>query len=311
MVTVRQLEYFVRVVEEDSFTGAASALFVSQPGLSHQIRALETGLGGPLLERTPRGVLLTPLGREVLPHARAAVADVARVREAADRVVAGSGGSLDVATITSISLGVLPGVLGVWRAVHPEVTVRVHEFSSVGALLAALDEGVADIAVTPLPEDWSGVRRLVGVEEFVVVVSPDHRLAAAGRITVALEELAEDVWVHFNPGHGLGDVLDRVARQHGFEPRVAMRTAQAAAAPLFAAAGAGAALIPANTLGPAFPGHVLRPDPPIHRNIYVIGRGQLQPPAQAFAATVRTSAELTPPWLLATWAGDQALPRTP
>jgi hypothetical protein len=68
-ISLRQLEYFVTVVDEGSFTRAADVLHVSQPGLSHQILALERQLGGPLLERLPRKVRLTPAGRTVIPHA--------------------------------------------------------------------------------------------------------------------------------------------------------------------------------------------------------------------------------------------------
>ena len=55
-ISLRQLEYFVTVVDEESFTAAAARLHVSQPGLSHQIQALERQLGGPLLERLSRAL---------------------------------------------------------------------------------------------------------------------------------------------------------------------------------------------------------------------------------------------------------------
>ncbi|MGW2874653.1 LysR family transcriptional regulator, partial [Kitasatospora sp. NPDC001225] len=78
MPTLRQLEYLATVVDTGSFTRAAEQLHVTQPALSHQIRALEVALGGPLLERLPRAVRLTPTGRAVLPHARAALAEAGR-----------------------------------------------------------------------------------------------------------------------------------------------------------------------------------------------------------------------------------------
>ena len=82
-ISLRQLEYFVTVVDEGSFTRAAEVLHVSQPGLSHQIQALERELGGPLLERLPRKVRLTPAGRTALPHARASIAHAQRASSAA------------------------------------------------------------------------------------------------------------------------------------------------------------------------------------------------------------------------------------
>lgn len=68
--TLRQLQYFRAVAEQRNFGRAAQVCHVSQPALSVQIRALEDIMGGPLFERRARDVLLTPLGRDALEHAR-------------------------------------------------------------------------------------------------------------------------------------------------------------------------------------------------------------------------------------------------
>jgi DNA-binding transcriptional LysR family regulator len=65
----RDLRYFVAVAEELHFTRAAEKLYVSQPALSKQIRALERQLGAPLFDRDQHGVRLTPVGAALLPHA--------------------------------------------------------------------------------------------------------------------------------------------------------------------------------------------------------------------------------------------------
>src|ERR1700720_4556535 len=114
-ISLRQLEYFVTVVDEGSFTRAAELLQVSQPGLSHQIQALERELGGPLLERLPRKVRLTPVGRTALPHARASLAHAERATSAALRASGVDAGELHVGTLYSISVGVLPTALPAWR----------------------------------------------------------------------------------------------------------------------------------------------------------------------------------------------------
>src|SRR5919198_296233 len=74
---LRQLEYFVTVADEASFTRAAARVHVAQPGVSAQIRRLERELGHPLLDRTVRTVRLTEAGAAVLPYARAALGAVA------------------------------------------------------------------------------------------------------------------------------------------------------------------------------------------------------------------------------------------
>src|SRR6266481_1530851 len=119
-ISLRQLEYFVTVVDEGSFTRAAELLQVSQPGLSHQIQALERELGGPLLERLPRQVRLTPAGRTALPHARASLAHAERTSSAAKRASGVDAGELHVGTLYSISVGVLPAALRTWRGKYPD-----------------------------------------------------------------------------------------------------------------------------------------------------------------------------------------------
>ncbi|MER6798926.1 LysR family transcriptional regulator, partial [Amycolatopsis mediterranei] len=99
MTSLRQLEYLVTVVDTGSFTRAAEQLHVTQPALSHQMRSLERSLGGPLLERLPRAIRLTPMGRAMLPHARAALADAERARCAARLASGTTAGELQVATV--------------------------------------------------------------------------------------------------------------------------------------------------------------------------------------------------------------------
>ena len=82
-MNLRQLQYWVAVVDTASFTKTAQQLHVSQPGLSQQIQALEAELGGRLIERLPHGIRLTPAGRAFLPEARATVLAAERAQRAA------------------------------------------------------------------------------------------------------------------------------------------------------------------------------------------------------------------------------------
>src|SRR3954469_17881603 len=111
MISLRQMEYVVAVVEEGSFTRAAQRLFVSQPALSHQIKALEQSVGGALLERQPQSVQLTPMGRAFLPHATATVHAAEEARRAARAVGQLDAGDLRIATLHSIALGVIPAAI--------------------------------------------------------------------------------------------------------------------------------------------------------------------------------------------------------
>jgi DNA-binding transcriptional LysR family regulator len=295
MTSLRQLEYLVTVVDTGSFTRAAEQLHVTQPALSHQMRALEQGLGGPLLERLPRAVRLTPMGRAMLPHARAALADAERARCAARLASGTTAGELQVATVYSVSLGVLPPALRVWRRDRPDVDVRLIEFRHADELRDAMAAGEADVALGPLPGGWTGPVRPLGVEEFVVVLPADGASEDDATGVVDLATLADCAWVHYAPGNGLAELVDATCAAAGFRPRAAVRTEQTAAAPILAAAGLGPALVPANVLPARFDGRVLRPSVPVRRTLAAYTRAEPDPLTTAFITTLAAHATIQPP----------------
>jgi DNA-binding transcriptional LysR family regulator len=295
-VSLRQLEYLVAVVDEGSFTAAAARLHVSQPGLSHQIQTLERQLGGPLLERLPRGVRLTPAGRTALPHARASIAHAERAASAAMRASGVDAGELHVGTLFSISVGILPGALRTWRKSYPDVQVRLVEFRHTTELIAAMEAGQADVAVGPTPADWAGPVRDIGAEDFVVAAASDARLPGAGT-TVNLADLADWDWVHFTPPSGLADVLDAACASAGFTPRAAVRTEQAPSALNLARSGLGVTLLPGNVVPSAFDGVLRRPDPPVQRLLSVYTRVRPDPITAAFVTAICHHTLATPPHL--------------
>src|SRR5882672_11615447 len=296
-VSLRQLEYFVAVVDEGSFTAAAARLHVSQPGLSHQIQALERELRGPLLERLPRGVRLTPAGRTALPHARASLAHAERASSAAMRASGVDAGELHVGTLYSISVGVLPAALRTWRGTYPDVQVRLVEFRHTNDLIAAMEAGQADLAVGPIPPVWDGPVREIGAEEFVVASAPGSQLPGT-RATVRFADLADRDWVHFTPPSGLADVLDSACAEAGFVPRAAVRTEQAPSALNLAQAGLGITLLPGNVVPPAFDGVLRRPDPPVQRMLSAYTRVRPDPITAAFVEAICHHTLATPTHIL-------------
>ncbi|WP_405677974.1 LysR family transcriptional regulator [Streptomyces sp. NBC_00868] len=287
-MTLRQMEYFLAVVEESSFTRAADSLHVTQPALSHQVKALERTVGGALLERMPRGVRLTAMGRAFLPHAQLAVHS-ARQAERAARAAAGvAGGELHVATVHAVAVGLLPGIAARWRAEHPGVSLVLREYGSTEALEEQLERGVADVAVGPEPKEWTGPLLRVGREELVIVVPFDDPLA--GRAAVRLGELADRDWIRcaMEPVVEGRLVLDRECGTVGFTPRTVLRTEHTSTAVRMAAAGVGVVMAPAHMVRGAVGEDcvLLSLDPPWHRPLAVFSRVRLTGAAEAFADLV-------------------------
>jgi DNA-binding transcriptional LysR family regulator len=281
-MTLRQVSYFVAIVEQGSFTLAARKLLVAQPTLSQQVRALERDLGAELLERTAQGVRLTAAGREFLPEARSMLAASRRARLAVRQTETLEAGELEVATVRSLAVGVLPQLIGAFRRSHPGVRIWLREFVHRNELCDAVLAGTSDLAIAPRPTAWPGALRVLGWEEFVVVLPAADPLAAL-RKPLDLRRLAEREWILYEPGHGLADVVSFACARAGFTPRAAMRTGQAEAAVRLAAAGLGVAMVPINMV----PEHLAdRSRPlrrPLIRELAAFARTQFSPTAEAFA----------------------------
>lgn len=291
-MTLRQFEYLIAVAEEHSFTRAAQRLLVSQPALSHQIKVLESAVGGPLLDRLARTVEITPLGAAFLPHAVAAVRSTEEATRAARAVGRLAGGELLVATLQSIALGIIPPAIRAWRHEHPRVHVRIREFMHIDLLATDMLHGGADVAIGPEPAGWTGPRRSLGPEEFMVILPYDDPELPSGGRPISLRSLADRAWVLYSPDLGLNPIVSSACARAGFTPRASVRTHHTATAIELAAAGLGPALVPGNVIGPDFRRCAARPDPPIRRDLVAFTRPYASPPALAFMETLAEHATL-------------------
>lgn len=239
---LRQLEYFVAVAEEGSFTRAAEKVHVAQPGVSAQIRRLERELGEDLLERTSRSVRLTDVGAAVLPYARAALAAVDGARLAVGELTGLLRGHVAVGTVTSHNVD-LPGLLAAFHTDHPAVEITLAEAAS-DELLDDVRAGTLDAAIVSIGRrvpDGVGVE-VITDQAVVAAVAHDHELAAHRSIT--LDTLRGRPLISLPPGTGLRARLDEACAAAGFAPRIAFEASDPEVLAQLAAHGLGAALLP-------------------------------------------------------------------
>lgn len=239
--TIAGLRAFV-AVEKRQFSGAATALGVSQSTLSQALAALEAGLGTQLVERSTRRVFLTPQGAELLPHAQAVV-------EAADAFTAAAAGSADplragmrLGLIPTVAPYVLPTVLAGIAERRPGLTLRVTE-DQTERLLAVLREGALDAALIALPAETAGVTAIpIYDEDFVLALPPGHPLAGKRRVpATALADLP----LLLDEGHCLRDQALDVCHKAGVRAELAnTRAASLATAVQCVTGGLGVTLIP-------------------------------------------------------------------
>ncbi|MEU6751812.1 LysR family transcriptional regulator [Spirillospora sp. NPDC046719] len=240
---LRQLEYFVAVTEEASFTKAAAKLHVAQPGVSAQIRQLERELGQPLLDRSGRTVRLTEVGAAVLPYARAALAAVEGAKLSVDELTGLLRGHVTIGTIDWIASLDLPGLLAGFHRDHPNVEITVVQDESA-SLAEALLAGRTDLAFLSLgaePPPGIAVQPVIEQDLFASM-SRDHPLA--GRSSITLRTLAEQDLVSLPKGTGLRAVLDEACAAAGLRPRIAFEAGEPPVLAQLAAHGLGVAVLP-------------------------------------------------------------------
>lgn len=246
MLDARRLRIFCVVAAEGSFTGAASRLHLTQSAVSQQIAILERELGIPLLERLPRGVGLTAIGKVLAERGQSLLREMAgleqelrRLAEPLARVVLG--------VFSTAGAHLVPVVVQKFRKQYPDTLLIVHA-SQPEDIEAELAEGLIDVGLT---WDYDFLARPMGalyrqhlLNDPLCLLLPDGHPLAERPGPVRLADVAHEPWVvrgHRPPYREAFEVMCRIA---GFEPDVAFRTEDYQSVQGLVAAGIGLAVVP-------------------------------------------------------------------
>jgi LysR family transcriptional regulator, hydrogen peroxide-inducible genes activator len=245
-VNLQDLRYLVAVAEYLHFGRAAEACHVSQPTLSNQIRKLEEELEVTLLERTNKRVELTPVGAQILVHAREALAHTAQMeavaRAARDPLV----GPLKLGVIPTLAPYLMPLILRPLREAYPGLVIELWE-DQTRALIESLRSHRLDAALLATAPDAPEITEIALFEEpLLAALPPNHR--CAGEKSVSETALAEELLV-LADGHCLSNqALAACGARPGVHRTALQASMQAATLETLVnlvAAGYGATLVPA------------------------------------------------------------------
>jgi DNA-binding transcriptional LysR family regulator len=274
---LRQLQFFMGVAEELSFSRAATRLHIAQPSLSTQIKALEEEIGARLFERDKRHVSLTPAGRRFQSKVASLLelADSAKVE--ARSTERGQLGTIDVGyTALSMFSTALPHAIRSFRAQEPNVRVTLRELPSLEQL-HELGERTLDIGVLRRL-DASAPKGITIVEWYrtpLVVAMPKDHVRAASR-SVLLSDLKTEPFIMYPRQAGTGiywQVMD-LCTNAGFRPRVVREVLESSTMIGLVAAGVGIAIVPADMNCIQFSGVIYREiaDAGAHTSLFIAKR---------------------------------------
>jgi len=274
---LRHLRYFVAIAEERSFTRAAERLWVAQPGLSTQIRVLESELGVQLFDRHTRGADLTQAGELFLERARTALAAADVARSTGHDLEEGLVGSVRLGIVTGAGWPGTPALLAHFGRARPGIELTVVE-SFGGTLLRDLRDRRLDALIAPSEYGSAELRRVrLGRERWLVLAGPGHRLAGSG--AVAAPELEGERFVVTGQRDGAG--YDRLVADtlEGLGVTAALERGGAGPA-MLAAVAAGEALALTTTPEAATSGVTARVIDPAHRvEFALLSRDETPAPA--------------------------------
>ena len=244
----RDLRYLVALADHKHFGRAAAASFVSQPTLSTQIRKLEDELGVSLVERAPRRVMLTPIGREIAERARKVIAEVEQMGEIARRSQDPEAGTVRLGIFPTLAPYLLPHVLPSVRKRFPRLELLLVE-EKTDQILARLRDGRLDAGVLALPvhDDQLQVEPLFD-EPFVLAVPQQHALAQRG--SLKLRDLDHQHLLLLEEGHCLRDQALDVCHMAGADERDGFRATSLETLRQMVAAGVGMTLLPTLAVQP-------------------------------------------------------------
>lgn len=199
-VTVPQLEAFLAVATHEHVTRAAEILGLSQPAVSHQVKALERTLGLDLFERVGRRVRITKDGEALVPAVAATLTALRAVEDAAAARCGFVAGDLAIAASNTIGIYRLPHWLAGFVDRYPGIDVAVRLVNTLEAI-ALLRDAEVDCALIEAPGPTEGLEELaIENDELVVVARASHPLAHLGKVRV--DDLARHRYLSREAGSG-------------------------------------------------------------------------------------------------------------
>jgi LysR family hydrogen peroxide-inducible transcriptional activator len=202
-MNLKDLKYLVALADTGHFGKAAQRTFVSQPTLSAQLKKLEEFLGVKLVERQPKNVQLTEVGKQIVVRAR-------RMLDEGDEIIALArsntdpfAGKLKIGLIPTIGPYLLPRVMQKLRKAVPHLGLMLYEYQTE-ELLKRLRDGEIDLGIVALPIAQDGLEsRRLYQEAFTVALPNHHPLAAKN--TIKVQDLKGQTLLLLEDGHCLRD----------------------------------------------------------------------------------------------------------
>ncbi|WP_301098436.1 HTH-type transcriptional regulator CysB [Otariodibacter sp.] len=219
---LQQLRYIVEIVNQNfNITEAAEVLYTSQPGISKQVRLLESELGINIFERNGKHIKgLTPSGEQIVSIARELLLKTQGIKAVADEQTHPNKGTLRIATTNTQARYVLPSIIEKFKTQYPEVNLHLHQ-GSPNQIYDALMLGEVDIAIVTEAQYLfeNAVLLPCYLWNRSVIVKPNHPLAKQTQ-KLTVEQLGKYNLITYTFGFTGRSDLDHAFNKVGILPNI-------------------------------------------------------------------------------------------
>lgn len=239
---IHQLEYFVAVAETGGFSRAAERCNVAQPSLSQQIKKLEQEIAHPLFDRLGRKVVLTDVGRMLLPRANLILGELQDIKLEMQNEIEAGHGSLTVGFIPTLAPFVLPRVIRRFSQEFPDAALEVHE-ALTDDLIQKIIVAELDVGITSLPIK----NKLIKTEELLtepLLVAASKKYDIVTRASIQVKDLQDFPFIALSEVHCLGEQVHSFCYQQDLDLNIVCYTAQLSTVQNCIALGLGVSLVP-------------------------------------------------------------------
>lgn len=291
-MNLRQLRYFLAIVDHGGVHRAAEALNIAQSSLSQTIRALEKDLGTELFHRIGRGIVLAPAGEGLVGPARSVLREVDNAERAVTEIASLRAGTIDIAALSDLAIDPVSTWLAQFLTRHPGVHCRVEEGDNPAAVAELVRTGACELGFVSAPAA-GGLESTELVEQTFVLICPPGSEERWPN-PVPISALRDESFVLAQKGTGTREYFEQILRENGVQPRIAVEIRQREAILPLVLSGCAVGIVPLRVAVNFWQrGGVVRElDPLPSTKIYAIQRpGELTAVSQEFLAAAQASLE--------------------
>ncbi len=246
-MNIRQLEAFRQIMLTGTTARAAEAMYTSQPAISRLLGQLEASLKMRLFEREKSRLRPTPEAKRLLAEVERAFTGMARIRERAEWIRSGAGGSLFVACLPALGFSVMPQIIARFRASFPDMAVQL-EIHSSPEVRDRVASGRCDLGFAADEIDITGVvASPIANRQALLALPRGHALCKNKR--VRLEQLARHPFIALSQSDTVRRQLDVLLGKKGLRLKIAVETGYSLSVASLVRCGVGIGLVNPLALG--------------------------------------------------------------